>query len=75
MSTTAASIPVTRTTHPRFSEQLRDSAAFGAVFSDHVLMADYADGKWGDPVIVAYQPMLMAPAPSVAHYGQESEAS
>lgn len=70
MSTTATSIPVTRTTTPRFSEQLRDSAAFGAVFSDHVLVADYADGKWGDPVIVPYGPMPMPPAPAVAHYGQ-----
>ncbi len=32
-------------TTPRFSEQLRDTAAFGAVFSDHVLVADYVDGN------------------------------
>lgn len=70
MSTTATSIPVTRTTTPRFSEQLRDSAAFGAVFSDHVLVADYAGGKWGDPAIVPYGPMALPPAPAVAHYGQ-----
>ena len=70
MSTTAASIPVTHTTTPRFSEQLRDSAAFGAVFSDHLLVADYEDGKWADPAIVPYGQMPMAPAPVVAHYGQ-----
>jgi hypothetical protein len=70
VSTTATSIPVTRTTTPRLSEQLRDSAAFGAVFSDHVLVADYADGKWGEPVIVPYGPMHLPPAPGVAHYGQ-----
>ncbi|MGE3885793.1 MAG: branched chain amino acid aminotransferase, partial [Vicinamibacterales bacterium] len=70
MSTTAASIPVTRTTTPRFSEQLRDSAAFGAVFSDHVLVAEYKDGTWSEPAIVPYGPMHLPPAPSVAHYGQ-----
>jgi len=70
VSTTVASIPVTRTAAPRFSEQLRDSAAFGAVFSDHVLVADYAAGKWGDPAIVPYGPMMLPPAPAVAHYGQ-----
>jgi branched-chain amino acid aminotransferase len=70
VSTTATSIPVTRTTTPRFSEQLRDTAAFGSVFSDHVLVADYADGKWTDPVIVPYGPMPLAPAPVVGHYGQ-----
>jgi len=46
VSTSAASIPVTRSTSPRFSEQLRDTAAFGAVFSDHILVADYADRCW-----------------------------
>jgi branched-chain amino acid aminotransferase len=70
VSVTAAAIPVTRTTAPRFSEALRDSAAFGAVFSDHVLVADYADGRWADPVIVPYGPMLLPAAPAVAHYGQ-----
>ncbi len=70
MTTAAPSIPVTRTTTPRFSETLRDSAAFGAVFSDHVLVADYADGAWGEPAIVPYGPMTLPPAPLAAHYGQ-----
>lgn len=70
MSTAATSIPVTRTPTPRFSEELRDSAAFGAVFSDHILIAEYADGRWGDPTIVPYGAMPLPPAPSVAHYGQ-----
>lgn len=70
MPITAAAIPVTRTSAPRFSEELRDSAAFGAVFSDHILVADYAGGQWGDPAIVPYGPMPLPPAPAVAHYGQ-----
>src|SRR5262245_24285139 len=63
-------MPVTRTTTPRLSEELRDKAAFGAVFADHILVADYADGRWSDPAIVPYGPMAMPPAPSCAHYGQ-----
>ena len=70
MPVSSPAIPVTRTTTPRFSEQLRDSAAFGAVFSDHVLVADYVDGHWGEPVIVPYGQMHLPPAPLVAHYGQ-----
>lgn len=66
----ASSIPVTRTTTSRFSESLRDTAAFGAVLSDHVLVADYADGRWSDPAIVPFGMMPLGPAPSVAHYGQ-----
>lgn len=70
MTTAAASIPVTRTTTPRFSEKLRDTAAFGAVFSDHILVAEYANGKWADPVIVPYGEMPLPPAPLAGHYGQ-----
>lgn len=70
MSTAAASIPVTRTTTPRFSEELRDTAPFGGVFTDHVLVADYANGRWSEPEIVPYGPRHLPPAPAVAHYGQ-----
>lgn len=70
MPVSPAVIPVTRTTTSRFSKELRDNAAFGAVFSDHVLVADYADGAWREPQIVPYGAMMLPPAPSVAHYGQ-----
>jgi len=65
-----ATVPVTRTTHSRLTPELRDKAAFGAVFSDHMLMADYANGKWGDPRIIPYGAQPLAAAPAVAHYGQ-----
>ncbi|MDO8680979.1 MAG: branched-chain amino acid aminotransferase [Acidobacteriota bacterium] len=50
--------------------ELRDNAPFGAVFSDHMLMADWTSGKWGDPTIVPYGAQSIAAAPAVAHYGQ-----
>jgi len=65
-----ATIPVTRTTTSRLTAELRDTAPFGAVFSDHLLIADYADGKWGEPRIIPYGPQMMVAAPAVAHYGQ-----
>jgi len=65
-----ATISVTRTPASRLTPELRDTAPFGAVFSDHMLVADYADGKWGDPVIVPYGAQLLPAAPAVAHYGQ-----
>jgi len=64
------SITVTRTATPRFSETLRDTAAFGAVFTDHVLVCDYREGHWGVPAIVPYGDMPIVPGPLVAHYGQ-----
>ncbi len=35
-----------------------------------MLVADYANGKWGDPKIIPYGAQMMAAAPAVAHYGQ-----
>jgi branched-chain amino acid aminotransferase len=34
------------------------------------LIADYVDGRWGEPGIVPYESMMLPPAPAVAHYGQ-----
>ncbi len=65
-----ATIPVTRTTASRLTPELRDNAAFGAVFSDHMLVADYANGAWGEPRIIPFGVQTWAAAPSVAHYGQ-----
>ena len=65
-----ATIPVTKTTASRLTPELRDNAAFGAVFSDHMLVADYAGGKWGEPKILPYGAQPLAAAPAVAHYGQ-----
>ena len=65
-----ATIPVTKTTKSRMTPELRDNAAFGAVFSDHMLVADWHNGKWGEPKIVPYGPQTLPAAPSVAHYGQ-----
>jgi len=66
----ATTIPVTKTSASRLTPDIRDKSAFGAVFSDHMLVVDYANGKWGDPVIVPYGAQMMAAAPAVAHYGQ-----
>jgi branched-chain amino acid aminotransferase len=63
-------IAVTRTTrpkHPPADESLR----FGNVFSDHMFVMDYHEGRgWHDPRIVPYQPFSMDPATCVLHYGQ-----
>ena len=65
-----ATFPVTKTTKSRLTPELRDNAPFGAVFADHMLIADYANGKWGDPRIIPYGPQMLNAAPACAHYGQ-----
>ena len=65
-----ATFPITKTSASRLTPELRDNSPFGAVFSDHMLVADYAGGTWGEPRILPYGAQSIAAAPAVAHYGQ-----
>lgn len=48
-----------------------DQLAFGTVFTDHMFIMDYTQGKgWHDPRIVPYQPVTLDPAAIIFHYGQ-----
>ena len=63
-------ISITRTTHPK-QPPTDDTLRFGKVFTDHMFMMDYHEGKgWHDPRVVPYQPFTMDPASCVLHYGQ-----
>ena len=39
-------IQVTKTTKSRLPETSLKNLPFGSVFTDHMLVADYANGKW-----------------------------
>jgi len=47
-----------------------DQLVFGQILSDHMLIADYKDGQWGEPAIVPYGDFTIDPALSSLHYGQ-----
>lgn len=47
-----------------------DQLVFGQILSDHMLIADYQDGQWGEPSIVPYADFTINPALSALHYGQ-----
>ena len=48
-----------------------DSLTFGNVFTDHMFLMNYDEGKgWHDPRIVPYGPFTLDPATCVLHYGQ-----
>ena len=65
-----ATLRVTRVDSSRLTEAVREDSAFGSVFADHMLVADYASGRWGEPEIVPYGPLPMSPALAALHYGQ-----
>ncbi len=66
----SATIPVTRTTKSRLTEDLRENSPFGTNYSDHMFVADYLDGEWRDARIVPFGPMEFSPALTALHYGQ-----
>jgi branched-chain amino acid aminotransferase len=56
----------TRKPKPKDSE-----LGFGTVFTDHIFLADFQEGKgWYDPRIEPYGPLAMDPAAAVLHYAQ-----
>ena len=63
-------IAITRTTSPK-QPPADETLAFGKVFTDHMFLMDYDEGKgWHDPRIVPYGPFTLDPATCVLHYGQ-----
>ncbi len=63
-------ISVERVANSRISEVDFDNLPFGRVFSDHMFVMEYRDGKWGKARIEGYRELSMTPAMSVLHYGQ-----
>lgn len=69
MSTSAARFAVQHTPQSRVSTVDFSNLPFGICFSDHMLVAEYRDGRWDDPIIKPYGPLLLAPNISALQYG------
>lgn len=65
-----ATLKVTRAHRSRLTEAIREQSSFGSAFADHMLTADYAEGRWGEAEIQPFAPIPMSPALSALHYGQ-----
>jgi branched-chain amino acid aminotransferase len=67
-------IEIRASNHPASPEERAKrmtNPGFGRVFSDHMVVVPYTEGKgWGQGVLKAYGPIEMDPAASVLHYGQ-----
>ena len=47
-----------------------ENITFGNTFTDHMLVCDYRNGAWEQPVIKPYEPFMIDPSAKVFHYGQ-----
>lgn len=70
MATQTASFPIERIAKSRISEVDFNNLGFGNYISDHMLVADYKNGAWGEPKIMPYGELPMTPAILALHYGQ-----
>ena len=68
----ATNVSVRRTTQPR-ARPKDDQLAFGKIFTDHMFLAEWDEGKgWHDARVVPYGPISLDPAACCLHYGQEA---
>ena len=63
-------IKITKTTNSRLAQTDFSNLPFGKIFSDHMFVADYADGEWKNLQVVPYGDISFSPAISSLHYGQ-----
>ena len=63
-------IKITKTAKSKINEVDFNNLSFGSVFSDHMLICHYKNGKWDAPEVVPYQALTLDPSAKIFHYGQ-----
>ena len=63
-------IKITKASTSKLSTTDFNNLPFGKLFTDHMLIAEYNNGVWGDAEIVPYGPLHFEPALATLHYGQ-----
>jgi branched-chain amino acid aminotransferase len=64
------SIAVRKTKHSKLQEVDFNALEFGKYVADHMLVCDYAQGEWQQPIIVPFANLSLNPATLALHYGQ-----
>lgn len=67
---TATDITIIKADNTKINSVDFENLTFGNIFTDHMLICDYKDGKWEQPVIMPYEPFTLDPSAKVFHYGQ-----
>lgn len=63
-------VELTKTPKPKPQDETK--LGFGDIFTDHMFIMNYTEGKgWYDARIVPYAPLSLDPAAMILHYGQE----
>jgi branched-chain amino acid aminotransferase len=70
MLTDTLEIKVNRTSRTRVHDQDVNNVPFGKVFSDHMFVAEFENGKWTSATIEPFRDIPMSYALAALHYGQ-----
>jgi len=63
-------ISIEKVKQSRISEVDFSNIPFGKIYTDHMFMADYKNGEWGNFRIIPFGFMPISPATPALHYGQ-----
>jgi branched-chain amino acid aminotransferase len=63
-------IAVRKTTFSKIQDVDFDKLEFGKYVADHMLVCDYADGRWHLPQVVPFANLSISPTALALHYGQ-----
>ena len=63
-------IDIVTVPHSKIESVDFENLSFGSVFTDHMFVCDFKEGKWQKPTIKPYEPFLIDPSAKVFHYGQ-----
>lgn len=63
-----SNIQIEQIAQSRISELDETNIPFGKLYSDHMFVADYANGEWSNAKIVPYQNLSISPANNTLHY-------
>lgn len=70
MSFSNIDITITKTAKSRVHDQDVNNVPFGKIFSDHMFVAEYENGKWSTASIEPFRNMPMSYSLAALHYGQ-----
>ncbi len=64
------SVTIQKTEKSKLDDISFEDLTFGKNFTDHMLIAEYKEKKWSNPVIKPYGNITISPAAQALHYGQ-----
>lgn len=70
MSISTSDIVVHKVEKSRVGQLDPKNIQFGKLYSDHMLVAYYENGAWGQPEIIPFDNLSLSPATTFFHYGQ-----